>query len=88
MKINPGLTLLCYIVGIGRRGYIIDTRSANIAKLAQAKGGGVEPEAHYSQWRKVHQGVDRHTALHEALTKLLDGKYIRGWIDTLHYTKH
>ena len=59
--------------GIGRRGYIIDTRSQNIAKLAQAKGGGVEPEMHYPQWRRIHQPIDRHTTLHESLVKLIEG---------------
>ena len=27
------------VLGIGKRGYIVDTRSSTVAKMAQAKGG-------------------------------------------------
>lgn len=60
------------VLGIGRRGYILDTRSQNDAKLAQTKGGGFEPEVHYSQWRRINQGIDRRHALHESLIKLIE----------------
>ena len=36
-------------------------------------GGGVEPEVHYSQWRRIHQAIERHGLLHESLIKLLEG---------------
>ena len=64
------------LLGIGKRGYILDTRSQNICKLAQAKGGGVEPEVHYSQWRRVHQPIERHTNTQESLIKLIEGMVI------------
>ena len=66
-------TLVNAVLGIGRKGFIVDTRSQTQAKLATAKGGGVEPELHYSQWRRLHQSVDRHTALHDAIIKLMEG---------------
>ena len=62
-------------LGIGSRGYIVDTRSPNIAKLAQAKGGGVEPEMHYPQWRRIHQPIERSSALQESLAKLIEGNF-------------
>ncbi|KAJ8322021.1 hypothetical protein KUTeg_000492 [Tegillarca granosa] len=51
------------VLGIGKRGYIVDTRSQSNAKAAQSKGGGYEPEAHYSQWRRIHQAVERRQVL-------------------------
>ncbi|XP_075000963.1 myotubularin-related protein 9 isoform X4 [Calonectris borealis] len=46
----------------GKRGYIIDTRSLNIAQQARAKGGGFEQEAHYPQWRRIHKCIEREGA--------------------------
>ncbi|CAI9739300.1 Hypothetical predicted protein [Octopus vulgaris] len=60
------------VLGIGRRGYILDTRSQGHAKAAQAKGGGFEPEAHYSQWRRINQAIDRKHALHDSIIKLIE----------------
>ncbi|XP_077990034.1 myotubularin-related protein 9-like [Glandiceps talaboti] len=60
------------VLGIGKRGYIIDTRSSAGAQTARAKGGGVEPEAHYPQWRKIHKSIDRFYVLQESLVKLID----------------
>ncbi|CAE1331437.1 MTMR9 [Acanthosepion pharaonis] len=60
------------VLGIGRRGYILDTRSQNNAKIAQTKGGGFEPEVHYSQWRRINQAIDRRHVLHESLIKLIE----------------
>lgn len=62
------------VLGSGRRlrGYILDTRSINAAKLATAKGGGVEPEAYYPQWRRVNQSIERPNILHDSLIKLIE----------------
>ncbi|XP_036169027.1 myotubularin-related protein 9 isoform X2 [Myotis myotis] len=46
----------------GKRGYIIDTRSLNVAQQARAKGGGFEQEAHYPQWRRIHKSIEREGA--------------------------
>lgn len=43
----------------GKRGYIIDTRSLNVAQQARAKGGGFEQEVHYPQWRRIHKSIER-----------------------------
>lgn len=56
----------------GKRGYIIDTRTANVAQMSKNKGGGFEPEANYSQWKRVHRSVERHTFFQESLCKLIE----------------
>ncbi|KAK6167642.1 hypothetical protein SNE40_021620 [Patella caerulea] len=56
----------------GRRGYIVDTRAQSVAKMAQAKGGGYEPEANYSRWRRIHQPIERHQAFHDSLIKMIE----------------
>lgn len=43
----------------GKRGYIIDTRTINVAQQAKARGGGIESEANYPQWRRIHKAVER-----------------------------
>lgn len=60
------------VLGIGKRGYIVDTRSSSAAKSAQSKGGGYEPEAHYSQWRRINQPIERRQHFHESLIKLME----------------
>ncbi|XP_038052242.1 myotubularin-related protein 9-like isoform X2 [Patiria miniata] len=68
-------------LGVGKRGYIIDTRSYNSAVNSRSKdfylilfppGGGFETEAHYPQWRRVHKPLDRFSNLQESLTKLME----------------
>lgn len=43
----------------GKRGYIIDTRTINVAQQAKARGGGFESEANYPQWRRIHKAIER-----------------------------
>ncbi|MEQ2216789.1 Myotubularin- protein 9 [Xenoophorus captivus] len=43
----------------GKRGYIIDTRTINVAQQAKARGGGFESEGNYPQWRRIHKAIDR-----------------------------
>ncbi|XP_018336659.1 myotubularin-related protein 9 [Agrilus planipennis] len=61
---------------IVKKGYIVDTRSANYANQCKSKGGGTEPEGHYSHWKRIHKGLDKishcNGALLESLTKLID----------------
>uniref|UniRef100_T1JCY3 Myotubularin phosphatase domain-containing protein n=1 Tax=Strigamia maritima TaxID=126957 RepID=T1JCY3_STRMM len=79
--------LLNSLLGHGKRGYIIDTRTQNIAQMARAKGnayklvqvtkqllvgGGFEPEVHYPQWRRMHKPIDRHHVLLDSLGKLME----------------
>uniref|UniRef100_A0A8D2B439 Myotubularin related protein 9 n=1 Tax=Sciurus vulgaris TaxID=55149 RepID=A0A8D2B439_SCIVU len=56
----------------GKRGYIIDTRSLNVAQQARAKGGGFEQEAHYPQWRRIHKSIERYHILQDSLIKLVE----------------
>ncbi|XP_041105820.1 myotubularin-related protein 9-like isoform X1 [Polyodon spathula] len=56
----------------GKRGYIIDTRSINVAQQAKARGGGFELEAHYPQWRRIHKSIERSNILQEGLIKLVE----------------
>ncbi|OXB78609.1 UNVERIFIED_CONTAM: hypothetical protein H355_010089 [Colinus virginianus] len=56
----------------GKRGYIIDTRSLNVAQQARAKGGGFEQEVCYPQWRRIHKCIDRFNILQESLIKLVE----------------
>ncbi|XP_063863247.1 myotubularin-related protein 9-like isoform X1 [Scylla paramamosain] len=74
--------LLNSVLAREKRGYIIDTRTQNLAQSAknlaqsakvQLRGGGYEPELHYPNWRRVHKPIDRHHMLLDSLTKLMDG---------------
>ncbi|KAI1286005.1 Myotubularin-related protein 9 [Halotydeus destructor] len=64
--------LINTILGSGKRGYIIETRTQNLAQLARSKGGGFEPEVHYPLWRRVHKPIDRHSTLLDSLGKLVE----------------
>ncbi|GFQ68442.1 myotubularin-related protein 9, partial [Trichonephila clavata] len=64
--------LLNVVLGSGKKGYIIDTRSQNIALLARTKGGGFEPDVHYPLWKRMHKPIDRYFNLLESLTKMID----------------
>lgn len=58
------------VLGIGKRGYILDTRSPTVTKAEQRTGFGCEPEAHYSQWKRIHQLIERRHVFHDSLIKL------------------
>lgn len=64
--------MLNTIIGPGKRGFVLDTRPANLAQLAKSKGGGFEMEAHYPLWRRIHRSLSRFTLLGESLAKLID----------------
>ena len=64
--------LLNAVLGPGRRGYIVDTRSINQAQSSRAKGGGTEMDAAYPQWRKVHKAVPRPHDLADSFFKLIE----------------
>lgn len=63
--------LMNTIIG-NKRGYIIDTRTQNIAQLAKTKGGGHEPETYYPLLRRVHRPIDRYQTLSDSLHKLVE----------------
>lgn len=54
------------------KGVIIDTRSSAAAMNSRSKGGGVEPESHYPQWKRVNQSIERYPALTDSIAKLLE----------------
>jgi uncharacterized protein (DUF2249 family) len=56
-----------------KKGYIIETRTANLAQMARTKGGGFELEMHYPLWRRVHKPIDRHCFILESLSKMIEG---------------
>ncbi|XP_045471939.1 myotubularin-related protein 9 [Harmonia axyridis] len=68
--------ILNAVLGQTRKGYIIDTRSTNYTNNCKAKGGGTEPEGHYTQWKKVHKPMDKiskcNGSLLDNLAKLID----------------
>lgn len=70
--------LLNFVLGPNKKGYIIDTRSTSYANHCKSKGGGTEPEGHYTQWRRVHKGLDKisncNGSLLDSFAKLIDGK--------------
>ena len=55
-----------------RRGYIFDTRTPSAVKALQAKGGGIEPEAHYPQWKKMYCNLERPQAMMESYAKMVE----------------
>lgn len=65
--------LINTVLGTGKRGYIIETRTQNLAQLARSKGGGFELEMYYPLWKRVHKPIDRHSTLLDSLSKLIDG---------------
>ncbi|CAD5120271.1 DgyrCDS8840 [Dimorphilus gyrociliatus] len=64
--------LLKAILTSSHKGFLIDTRSAQNSKVEASRGKGVESDIHYSQWRKIHQNIERHFVLHESLSKLIE----------------
>lgn len=65
--------LINTVLGAGKRGYIVETRTTNVAQLARNKGGGVEPEVHYPLWKRVHKPIDAaHSTLLDSLSKLIE----------------
>ncbi|XP_032665262.1 myotubularin-related protein 9 isoform X1 [Odontomachus brunneus] len=64
--------LLNAVLGPGRRGYIVDTRSVNQTISAKARGGGTEMDTAYPQWRKVHKSIPRPHDLADSFFKLIE----------------
>ena len=38
------------------------------------KGGGVEPESNYPQWKRSYQNIERYPALNDSIAKLTEGE--------------
>lgn len=71
--------ILNAILGPNKKGYIVDTRSSSYASQCKAKGGGTEPDGHYTQWKRIHKGLDKiancNGHLLESLSKLIEGVF-------------
>lgn len=70
------------------KGVIIDTRSQTAAMNSRTKGGGIEPESHYPQWKRVYHNIERYPALNDSIAKLaeasLDPKLsMNSWLSKL-----
>lgn len=68
--------LLNTIIG-NQRGYIIETRTQNIAQLARTKGGGHELESYYPLLKRVHRSIDRYHTLADSLHRLVEACHDR-----------
>ncbi|XP_074832762.1 myotubularin-related protein 9-like isoform X2 [Carettochelys insculpta] len=64
--------LLSTVLQRGKRGFIIDTRSAQAAKQAQMMGGGTELRASYPHWKRLHRPLERGRPLQESFMKLVE----------------
>lgn len=64
--------LINVVLGKTHRGYILDSRSQQIAAQARSKGGGTETEFNYPQWRKIHHNLSRTSTVHESICKLVE----------------
>ncbi|XP_063211793.1 myotubularin-related protein 9-like isoform X1 [Chroicocephalus ridibundus] len=64
--------LLGAVLDEGERGFIIDTRSAQVAKQARMSGGGTEPKSSYPQWKRLHRPLERGRPLQESFIKLVE----------------
>jgi myotubularin-related protein 9 len=65
--------LLKASLSTGKRGFILDLRTATEVKQRKARGGGIEVEAHYPHWRRVHCPIEHKLPfLQDSLIKLLD----------------
>lgn len=71
-RCNGDEELLKSLLMCGKKGFIIDTRTQNVAQLAKTKGGGCEPEVHYPMWTRLHKPIERHTALLESLSRVVE----------------
>ncbi|XP_037502989.2 myotubularin-related protein 9, partial [Rhipicephalus sanguineus] len=71
-RCNGDEELLKSVLMGGKKGFIIDTRTQNVAQLAKTKGGGCEPEVHYPMWTRLHKPIERYTALLESLSKVVE----------------
>lgn len=47
----------------------------NYFNLSVFTGGGVEPESHYPQWKRVYQNIERYPALNDSIAKLTEGTF-------------
>ncbi|XP_039596707.1 myotubularin-related protein 9 isoform X1 [Polypterus senegalus] len=64
--------LLGEVLNNSERGFIVDTRSAQLAQQARITGGGFESKSNYHNWKRLHRNMERGKNLQESLIKLVD----------------
>ncbi|XP_036398661.1 myotubularin-related protein 9 [Megalops cyprinoides] len=64
--------LLQAVIDGSELGYIIDTRSAQLAQQARMTGGGFESKSNYTSWKRLHRNLERGKVLQESLIKLTE----------------
>ena len=71
----------------GKKGFIFDLRSLQTVKADINKGGGTEPDAHYSFWKRIHLSIEPISVLRASLVKLIeaynDSKSSDKWLSKL-----
>ncbi|XP_031549636.1 myotubularin-related protein 9-like [Actinia tenebrosa] len=56
-----------------KKGIIVDTRSQAATINSRSKGGGIEPESNYPQWKRVNHNIEKYSALNDSIAKLVEG---------------
>ncbi|XP_015204267.2 myotubularin-related protein 9-like isoform X1 [Lepisosteus oculatus] len=64
--------LLQAVMDGSERGYVIDTRSPQLAQQARVTGGGFESKSNYCNFKRLHRHLERGKALQESLIKLVE----------------
>ncbi|XP_006003301.1 myotubularin-related protein 9-like [Latimeria chalumnae] len=64
--------LLSSALNQAEQGYIIDTRSTQVAQQAKVMGGGFESKSNYPKWKRFHRSLERGRVLQESLMKLVE----------------
>ncbi|PAV69151.1 hypothetical protein WR25_20585 [Diploscapter pachys] len=54
------------------RGFIVDTRSKNVASSSRSKGGGCESQMYYSQWKYIFCPIPRIQEIKNSLHKMVE----------------
>ncbi|KAI1895112.1 hypothetical protein AGOR_G00102940 [Albula goreensis] len=64
--------LLQAVIDGSELGYIIDTRSQQLAHQLRMTGGGFESKSSYRSWKRLHNNLERGKVLQESLIKLTE----------------
>ncbi|EDO33774.1 predicted protein [Nematostella vectensis] len=59
-------------LGSMKKGMIVDTRSTPAVMNSRSKGGGLEPESNYPQWKRSNHNIEKHTVLIDSVCKLME----------------
>lgn len=75
---RPDEKILDAVAVKDKKGFIFDTRSTGLVGHCKGKGGGTEPDMHYTQWQKIHKNLDKLVkcdgSVQEHFSKLIEGE--------------